>query len=143
MGAGLPLPGGRASERTLFAVCARLFRGAALRPLFVLALFCRSGGEKSAITDKLSYAYARKARGYLASMLQAAGESGKGPDGKERYGLFCTTETALTPLTELQSHPRGPPPIAPSSNGKTTDSDSVYRGSNPRGASTIPSIAVC
>jgi hypothetical protein len=27
------------------------------------------------------------------------------------------------------------PLLAPSSNGKTTDSDSVYRGSNPRGAS--------
>ena len=31
------------------------------------------------------------------------------------------------------------PLVAPSSNGKTTDSDSVYRGSNPRGAS-IPYI---
>ena len=28
--------------------------------------------------------------------------------------------------------------IAPSSNGKTTNSDSVYRGSNPRGASSFP-----
>lgn len=28
------------------------------------------------------------------------------------------------------------PPVAPSSNGKTTDSDSVNRGSNPRGASS-------
>src|ERR1700741_5444595 len=31
------------------------------------------------------------------------------------------------------------PPIAPSSNGKTTDSDSVNRGSNPRGASSFSS----
>jgi hypothetical protein len=59
-GAGLALPGGRASERTLFVVCARLFRAAALRLLSALAFFCRSGGDESAITKNLSYAYARQ-----------------------------------------------------------------------------------
>ncbi len=48
-----------------------------------------------------------------------------------------SVQCACNGLTAVACQPRGPSHAAPSSNGKTTDSDSVYRGSNPRGASIL------
>ena len=96
----------------------RLLRAAALRPLSALASFCRSGGEDSAITTDLSYAYARTTHGYLAAMLQAAGKSGKGalaaalPGARFRCGK-SGRESAHAPLTARPARLRGAPTQCP------------------------------
>ena len=64
--------------------------------------------------------------GDLKPMLDVVGESGKG-----------APKSCRCALTGAVRGPRGCPRTAPSSKGKTTDSDSVNRGSNPRGASSF------
>ena len=64
-------------------------------------------------------------------MLALRGKSGKLGSTMTPLG----PNVAFAALTSAACGPRGTPRIAPSSKGKTTDSDSVNRGSNPRGAS--------
>ena len=65
--------------------------------------------------------------------------SGMAParQGCPQEGPGTLVQSAKIGLTLSNTPPRGAPPGAPSSKGKTTDSDSVNRGSNPRGASNF------
>lgn len=82
---------------------------------------------------KFAYVFPRRIMpaGYLAPMLAPQRPARKASAQKCHFpGLTCA-----------HAPPSCAPHTAPSSNGKTTDSDSVYRGSNPRGASI--SFTIC
>ena len=81
-----------------------------------------AGGGQIRHDQHTLYHYPAGRGGYLAAMLDPSGASGKGS------AVLDAGRPARLEARRL---------IAPSSNGKTTDSDSVYRGSNPRGASSF------
>lgn len=56
---------------------------------------------------------------------------------QRKHGAHAAPFWVLTLFAETLNGGRS---IAPSSNGKTTDSDSVNQGSNPWGASIFPDI---
>ena len=75
-----------------------------------------------------------ESKGAISMVINGLGDVRQGV-GHRTWWCVNTGRAALTPRTANRKPESG---IAPSSKGKTTDSDSVYRGSNPRGASVFP-----
>ena len=75
----------------------------------------------------------------LAPFNHSLASLGKSPAAGQGHADSAGAEPrALGPLTRAGAYPYlAGSQAAPSSNGKTTDSDSVNRGSNPRGASIL------
>lgn len=89
------------------------------------ALRCCAGGSNSAMTtNRLCFPAKGMPGRYLTDSLALPRLWSKGGAGRPPASLDSRPCRAYLRAS-----------AAPSSNGKTTDSDSVYRGSNPRGAS--------
>ena len=111
---------------------------AACEAFSVAPSFCRNArlahwpAEWIPPCHKFAYVFPRRIMpaGYLAAML-----------APQRLARKASAQKCHFPRLTCRHAPRScAPHIAPSSNGKTTDSDSVYRGSNPRGASIFSEI---
>ena len=119
---GRPRITGRPGRCGLWQGCPiALLPAAALPP----PLLCRRRKVRHDIRIALCSPTRLTASGYLNAMVAMPCRRHKA----------CPRNRHWSRLTGTGPKPNCAPLIAPSSKGKTTDSDSVYRGSNPRGAS--------